>query len=88
MAWRMASPHGFSSESAGQSFKDHVYAVAVSNKHDRWANNKGPVLELGMPSVLHTASSNQANVRVAFFLFIKRGSFGPRAGGGEQAKPA
>ena len=51
MAWRMASPRVFFVESAGQGFKDHVYAVAVSNKRDRWANNKGPVLELGMPSV-------------------------------------
>ena len=33
--------------SAGQRFKDHVYAVAVSNKHDRLAYNKGPVLERG-----------------------------------------
>ena len=41
------SPRGFSFESAGQGFKDHVYAVAVSNKRDRWANTKGPVLELG-----------------------------------------
>jgi len=36
-----------------------VYAVAVSNKGDRWANNKGPVLELGMPSVLQAASSKE-----------------------------
>ena len=39
--------------------QDHVYAVAVSNKHDRWANNKGPVLELGMPSALRPASSKE-----------------------------
>ena len=49
----------FLGESAGQRFKDHVYAVAVSNKPDRWANNKGPVLELGVPSVLLAASSKE-----------------------------
>ena len=49
----------FLGESAGQRFKDHVYAVAVSNKHDRWANNKGPELELGMPSALRPASSEE-----------------------------
>ena len=59
MAWRMASPRVFSSGSAGQGFKDHVYAVAVSSKPDRWANNKGPELELGMPSVLQAASSKE-----------------------------
>ena len=36
-----------------------MYAVAVSNKHNRWANNKGPVLELGLPSVLLAASSKE-----------------------------
>ena len=28
------------------------------------------------------------NVPVAFFVFIKQGSSGPRTGGGKQAKPA
>jgi len=47
MAWRMASPRDFCVGPAAQGFEDHLYAVAVSNKRDRWANNKGPVLELG-----------------------------------------
>ena len=59
MAWRMASPHGFSLRISRAGFKDHVYAAAVSNKRDRWANNKGPVLELGMPSALRPASSKE-----------------------------
>ncbi len=72
----MASPIGFSRGPAGQGFQDHVYAVAVSNKRDRWANNKGPVLELGMPSVLQPLASRvsrELTVRVVVFMFIKQG---------------
>ena len=59
MAWRMASPRVFCVGPAAQGFEDHLYAVAVSNKRDRWANNQGPVLELGMPSALRPASSKE-----------------------------
>ena len=50
----------FLCRTAAQGFKDHVYAVVVSHKRYRWANNKGPVLELGMPSALQAASSSAA----------------------------
>ena len=56
MARRMASPRVFCVGPAAQGFEDHLYAVAVPNKRDRWANSKRPSARAGMPSVLPAAS--------------------------------
>ena len=62
MAWRMASPIGFSRGAAGQGFQDHVYAVPLSNKSDGVAQSKGTACLLGMPSVLQAASPQFARL--------------------------